>query len=110
MLETNRIHAAVAQMETNVKDRIKRKLTTQAKVSALSKELDLSLLEYVKFQELKSLASAQGWLTLDEANTVYGYLGESVTTFNEQPVHVKAVLTQLFKELLGRRIKVSEAS
>jgi hypothetical protein len=41
-------------------------------------------------------------LSLDEAQTVYMYLGESVDTFNKQPLEVKIVLTQLFQELLKR--------
>ncbi len=65
----------------------------------------MDLAEYAKFQNLKSLAVAQGLLTPEEAQSVYLCLGESVQTFNDQPVHVKSVLTSLFAELLTAQIQ-----
>ena len=73
------------------------------KLNAL--KLDMEFDEYVKFQELKSLGSIDGTLSLEEAMTVYGYLGNTVEHFNAQPVPVKVVLTQLFAELIDRRIR-----
>ncbi len=102
--DKNRILDAIARMETQIGNRIKSGQTTVEKVESLRKELDLDLLSYCKFQEMKSLASCDGTMSLDEANTVYGYLGNTVEHFNAQPVAVKAVLTQVFGELLKKRM------
>ncbi len=104
-MSNNRVTAAIGRTETRIKERLAAGLVTQEKVDALHKTLDMELLEYVKFQEHKSLAFASGKLTLEEANTIYAYLGESVETFNSQPIAVKSVLTQIFGELLGAAIK-----
>ena len=68
------------------------------------KALDMDVEEFCKFQDLKSLAVASGKLTLEEGQTVYGYLGNTPDVFNKQHVEVKAVLTGLFSELLQWRI------
>ncbi len=99
----NRITAAFARMEAQIKDRIAAGLTTQDKVDALHKTMDMDISEHVRFQELKSLAVAEGKLTVDEGQTIYLSLGETVTVFNKQPIHVKSVLTSLFGELLRAR-------
>ena len=101
---SNRVTVAFARMETQINDRIAKGLTTTEKVADTCKVLDMDILEYVKFQEIKSLAVATGKLTLDEGQCVYACLGQSVETFNRQPVHVKSVLTNLFQELLTARI------
>lgn len=102
---SNRITAAFARMEAQIADRIAKGLTTKAKVKDAAKALDMSIEEHAKFQTLKSLAVAEEKLTLDEGQTIYVALGETVSTFNKQPVHVKSVLTNLFQELLSARIK-----
>lgn len=101
----NRIVASIARMEKQVAKRIDDKLTTPEKLVEVHKTLDITIHEFVKFQELKSLACADGRLSLDEAQTVYNYLGTTPSTFNQQAVHVKAVLTQLFQELLNQQGK-----
>jgi hypothetical protein len=70
-------------------------------VQRLSKQV-MDISEYVKFQELKSLFCANGLLSLEEAQTIYGYLGNSVEHFNSQNVIVKSVLTKLFAEMLQK--------
>jgi len=97
---TNRITDAFARMEAQIADRIASGLTTADKVRALHKTLDMDLTEYTKFQTLKTLAVAQGLLTCDEGQSVFICLGESVKTFNDQPIHIKSVLTSFFMELL----------
>lgn len=94
----NRIQSAISVCEIKVKQ------LAAEKVVNLGKQLDIQFDEFVKFQELKSVASIDGTLTLDEAQTVYGYLGNTPEHFNRQPVAVKVVLTQLLAELLKRRI------
>ena len=69
------------------------------KLAEISKSLDMDLHEYSVFQTRKS-ALVGVKLSLEEANTIYGYLGNTVEHFNSQPVEVKATLTQVFAELL----------
>lgn len=97
----NRITAAFARMEAQIADRVAKGITTQAKVDETSKAMDMTIAEHAMFQTKKSLAVAQGRLTAEEGQTIYVALGNTVSVFNKQPVHVKCVLTSLFKELLG---------
>lgn len=98
--DVNRIAASVRKMEAQIKERISLMMTTKARVEATGKSLDMGLGEFARFQELKSLAVATGKLTAAEGQYVYALLGETPSVFNGQPVAVKAVLTQLFRELL----------
>jgi hypothetical protein len=61
--------------------------------------------EFVKFQEIKSAAMMAGTISLEEAQAIYNFLGESPSKFNRQPVEVKVVLTQVFQELLRNKIQ-----
>jgi hypothetical protein len=97
----NRIATAIARMEKQIADRIEAGITTAAKVAATGKTLDMDMTEYAMFQNKKSLAVLSGKLTLEEEQTIYAYLGETPARFNRQPVHVKAVLTSIFQELLA---------
>ena len=92
----NRVIKAIDKMNAV----IFQKNISQAKLNTLHKDLDMDLMEYVKFQELKSLASMNGKLTMEESMTIYGYLGNTVEHFNNQDVAVKSVLTQIFMELM----------
>ena len=100
---SNRVETAFERMDKQIQGRVRDGITTQAKVDATSAGLDMELDEYAKFQELKSLAVAEGKLTLEEGQTIYARLG-TPATFNGQPVHVKCVLTQIFTELLAAQI------
>ena len=91
-------------MKTQIENRVRDSLTTAQKVKETAKALDMETFEYVKFQEIKSLAVVQNVLTPEEGQTVYALLGNTSSTFNKQPVEVKVVLTNLFKELLAMRI------
>ena len=102
---SNRILAAFDRMQKQIAQRIKDGITTQSAVDKMDRALDMDFLEYVKFQEMKTLAYLEKSLSFDEAQSVYACLGETVETFNNQPVHVKAVLTQLFKELLEKKMR-----
>lgn len=105
----NRITDAFARMKVQIADRIAKGLTTAEKVRDLHKTLDMDLNEYVKFQEAKSLAVAKGLLTAEEGQSVYACLGECVTVFNDQPIHIKSVLTSFFAELLTAQIRQRES-
>lgn len=100
----NRIVNAIAKMELHMAERIEKKLVTKEQVEKARKGYDMGVMEYCKFQELKSVASMEGILTLEEATTVYNYLGESVETFNRQNIAVKHVLTEVFAMLLKKRM------
>lgn len=101
----NRITDAFARMEAQIADRIANGLTTAEKIRNVHKTLDMDLEEYVKFQTLKTLAVAQGLLTPEEGQSVYVCLGESVQTFNDQPIHIKSVLTSFFAEMLSVKLR-----
>ena len=62
----NKIQNAYNRMETQIEQRIADGLTTQEKVDALHSELDMQMDEYVRFQEYKSLAVADGTLSVDD--------------------------------------------
>jgi len=100
----NRIASIIERKRLEIAARIDRKVVSAADVERARAALDMEFDEYVRFQELKSLAVIHNTLTLEEGQTVYVYLGNCPDTFNSQPVHVKAVLTSLFKELLERSV------
>jgi hypothetical protein len=97
----NRITTAIDKMKTQIEGRIKAGLTTKAKVKETNKTLDMNIAEHARFQTLKSLAFASGKLNQDEAQTIFNLLGNTVSVFNKQPIHVKYVLTRLFGELIS---------
>ncbi len=97
----NRILAAIDRMQAQVES----KNLPADKLAAISKSLDIELMEYAAFQEHKSLAFASGKLSLDEAQSIFGFLGASTEHFNRQPLAVKAVLTKLFAELLSAKVR-----
>lgn len=96
----DRVANAITAQEANIKARLADGRTTQGDLDKLYSELDMELLEYARFQDVKSIAVSGQVLTLDEGMTVYGYLGESPDTFNKQPLAVKVTLTELFMTLL----------
>jgi hypothetical protein len=100
MNTTNRILAGIER----AKAAIASKGLTAEKIEAMRKSMDMSLDEYSRFQELKSLASTTGRLTLDEAQSVYAFLGNTPQHFNDQPLAVKYTLTSVFQSLLNDQI------
>jgi hypothetical protein len=100
----NRIINAIERMRKQIDSRVAQGLTTAEAVENARKSLDLDWSEFSTFQTHKSLAATNGKLTLEEAQTVYCYLGETPEHFNGQDAGVKTVLTQVFSELLGAAI------
>lgn len=80
---------------------IKQKNLSSERLAELSKNMNMELDEYCRFQTLKS-AAVGSKLTLDEAQTIYGFLGNTPEHFNNQPIAVKWVLTEVFASLLKR--------
>lgn len=70
----------------------------------VEKNATLSMEEFVLFQQEKSLASMDGRLTLEEAQTVYGYLGSTPDSFNAQPLEIRWVLLEVFTSLMKRKL------
>ena len=68
------------------------------------RELDMSFEEWFNLQELKSLAQVQGWITVDEAVTIYQILGSTNFHFNSQPLAEKVVITQIHHQLLLKKV------
>ena len=100
----NRVEAAIQRTHARLAVRLETGIVTEGQVAELNKGLDMDLAEFARFQELKSLAMVEGRLTQDEAQTIYGLLGETPDHFNAQPVQVKSVLTQIFGELLEKSV------
>lgn len=92
----NRILAGIERAKTA----IAAKNLPAEKLAEISSKMNMELGEYCRFQELKSIAVCNGKLTLDEAQTIYGFLGNTPEHFNGQPLAVKWTLTQVFASLL----------
>ncbi len=100
----NRIATAITAQEKNIAERLADGRVTQYSLDQLDRTLDMDLLEYGIFQDLKSVAVSAQTLTLDEGMTVYAHLGETPETFNKEDLAVKVVLTELFRTLMEARI------
>lgn len=98
----NRVIAAIEKADQRIKTRIAEGLITAERVKELDRSLDMEVGEFCRFQDLKSHAMVAGRLTTDEAQTIYGLLGNTPDHFNRQSVAAKSVLTQIFGELLAR--------
>lgn len=105
VLTGNRVAIGIAKTKKQIAERLTSGAIDQSIVDNLNKTLDMQLDEYVKFQELKSIASITGKLTLEEANLVYDYLGNTPEHFNKQDVAVKSILTKIYTELLEMSLK-----
>jgi hypothetical protein len=105
----NRVSTAITRMKKQIEDRIANGVTTVEAVEDTRKALDMDILEFVKFQEIKSLATANGTLTAEEGQLVYNLLGHTPETFNSHDAATKAVLTELFMSLLQRHIGARRA-
>ena len=103
-LAVNRVSAAIGRMRAQIDERIALGMTTKARVEQTRMALDIDFGEFARLQELKSLASMNGTLTPDEAQLVFSLLGSTPAHFNNQDAATKAVLTQLFRELLERQV------
>lgn len=101
----NRVIAAIEKAKARIQSRLAEGLVTPERVQELDRGLDMEAGEFCRFQELKSHAMLEGRLTQDEAQTIYGLLGNTPEHFNRQSVEAKSVLTQIFAELLKRRVR-----
>ena len=102
----NRIADKVKLMQLQIATRLQQGLTTPEAVATIDVKLNMAMDEYCIFQEVKTLAVAHGVLSQEEGMTIYGYLGESLDTYNNQPIHVKYVLSKLATELLQWKLRL----
>ena len=100
----NRIISAIERQKNKIAENVALKAITPEKLKQTHSSLNIPLDEFVLFQDLKGIAMLHGKITQDEAQTIYGYLGESPEHFNAQPLEVKATLTKMFSELLTLKI------
>jgi len=98
----NRISAMIATATKGIEEKVASGAVTKAQIEKLDRTLDMGADEHARFQEVKSLAVADGTLSHEEGMTLYRLLGPTATNFNEQPLGTKVTLTKLFQELLGR--------
>jgi hypothetical protein len=91
----NRIMDSVASVSRHIEKRIGDGLTTAERVDALKPELGFGVEEYCRFQELKTLAVANGFLSSDEGMTVYALLGDTDSLSVAQLVVLNGLLAQL---------------
>jgi hypothetical protein len=100
----NRVTAAIERTREQIQDRLTEGLVSHARVETCRVSLDMETSEYCRFQELKSLAVANGSLTLEEGQTIYALLGCCPSVFNDRDCAVKSVLTRMFAELLEKNM------
>lgn len=96
----NRVADAIA------KTKIALEHIPQEKYDEMGETMLFSTEEVMALQNQKSLAVAEGKLTVDEGNTVYSALGGEMALpehINEQPLEVRVVLTRLLAELMGMK-------
>lgn len=110
MFEANRVQAAISTIDRRLSCFLAENRDASGKpfgpaeLARLGSSLDMAFDEYATFQELKSIAAASGKLSPAEAQTIYGYLGETLEHFNGQPPAVKVILTKICTELLSAKI------
>jgi len=99
------VHTLVDDVNEQLKERVSKGLTTKEAIESMHPQLDFDMEEYVKFQELKSLAVSDGTLTLEDGMYIYGILGEAgPEDFNGSHIAIKVVFTELFTRWMRDRI------
>ncbi len=101
----NRVTDKIARTKKIVAERIALNLITPEKVEENRKIADMDMEMYCDFQNRKSIASQDGTLSLEEAQTIYGYLGNTLDHFNAQPFEVKYTLTMIYQELIAKAMR-----
>ena len=96
----NRIIDGIAKAKEAIAARLASGAIDQKTLDKLGEELDMDMSMYCDFQNRKSLASMDGRLSLEEAQTIYALIGNTPSQFNELPTPTKIVLTQVYATLL----------
>jgi len=95
----NRVELAIIEARTAFDLQLASGKITRADLDKASKGLDLDAESHATLQEAKS-AYTGSRLTLEEAISLYCYLGNSVSVFNRQPVEVKAAVMMIIAALI----------
>lgn len=92
-MSSNRIATAIEKMEK----------TLQSATSSLLAELAATLMidhrEYCEWQETKSLAYTMCLINLEEAQTLWEYLGNTEQQFNKQSLGARLVIAKMMSVL-----------
>ena len=99
--EMNRIDNLICTIDKELE---KKSLSTMV-LDKTSESLNVTGSEHATFQNLKSIAQMEGTISLEEAVTVYRFLGYSPSFFNKQPIAVKVAVTRLMLELTKKNKK-----
>jgi hypothetical protein len=91
-------------MRAQIRRPVAQGITTEGRVEEARKALDTDIVEFIRFQEAKSLAVAEGRLATEEGQPVYPLLGNTPGHFNRQDAATKAVLTRMSREMLERGV------
>lgn len=96
----NRITAAIAKMHPRVE------AVTDQQRASLDETARFDFEEFARIQEIKS-AMCGDVLTLEEAQTIYGIMGETPDHFAGQPLAERLVIVQVAEELLRKTLALS---
>lgn len=99
----DRIRYTIERRKSMIEERLADGRLTEERLAELHGELNMEPDLHARIQTLKSALMGVK-LTVDEAQTLYAVMGESVDVFNAQPVHVKATVFQVSKELLEHQL------
>ena len=92
----------VANMVVTMQEKLDAAEAEGKDLTALDEINEFNMDEYFALQNHKTLAAAEGVLTLDEGMTVYSYMGEAgPEKVNKQSLAVRIVLTKLLAEFMG---------
>jgi len=89
----NRVADGIAKMEGALKN------APASLLAELAAELMIDHREYYEWQETKSLAYSMCLINLEEVQTLWEYLGNTVTQFNQNSVAVKIAIAKTMSVL-----------
>ena len=104
-----KVAQAIAAMERTIKERIASGKITVEAVEKMRLSLDLDLADYCRFQDLKSQAHAMQKLSGNDAQHIYGLLGNTPDAFNKRSAATKYILWNLLGELAAWKIAGGKA-
>lgn len=101
----NRIDEEIERVQDALDEQLKLGKITKEQIDITASRLNLTFEEHFMFQEAKSEAQMNGFFNLEEAMTIYSFLGHSPNTFNQQAPAVKMVLTIIFHGLMKKKVR-----
>ena len=86
-----------------VNEKMKSGLITQEMMDNLESATKITLDKHFKAQEIKSLAFANGKISLELSLELYELLGNTPNQFNKQPYAVRFIVAAIITGLIRRR-------